>query len=223
MKVHLSLETGYGSISFFTSILHNVFLLYHVDIFVSVYKIDKMSFWLGETVFLLWNSLNDPLFGWISDQSYLNSNSCTHNVVEKRLKALQNNGPLLALTFLGFWLGWAYPWLQFVFCLCLYDGFLTMVDLHHSALLADLAVSSETRTKLNSRCSFFAMLGSLSVFVSYMLWHKEDLTNFRIFCLILSVISVMGFIIVCKKLRHIHAARQKQFLEGPEMKERLVL
>lgn len=84
----------YGSLALFTSTLHNVFLLYYVDTFVSVYKIDKVSFWLGEvsktlvgilcfcvlrkrvlfqTVFLLWNSFNDPLFGWLSDRSFLSS------------------------------------------------------------------------------------------------------------------------------------------------------
>ncbi|XP_068954942.1 transmembrane protein 180 isoform X2 [Petaurus breviceps papuanus] len=63
----------YGSLSLFVSILHNVFLLYYVDTFVSVYKIDKLAFWVGETVFLLWNSLNDPLFGWLSDHVFLSS------------------------------------------------------------------------------------------------------------------------------------------------------
>lgn len=38
----------YGSVALFTSILHNVFLLYYVDTFVSVYKINKVSFWIGE-------------------------------------------------------------------------------------------------------------------------------------------------------------------------------
>lgn len=38
----------YGSLALFTSILHNVFLLYYVDTFVSVYKINKVSFWVGE-------------------------------------------------------------------------------------------------------------------------------------------------------------------------------
>ena len=61
----------YGAIAFFNTILHNVFLLYHVETFVSVYRIDKASFWIGETLFLLWNSLNDPLFGWMSDKQYL--------------------------------------------------------------------------------------------------------------------------------------------------------
>ncbi|KAG7267650.1 hypothetical protein CRUP_002018 [Coryphaenoides rupestris] len=63
----------YGSLALFVSILHNVFLLYYVETFVSVYKIDKVSFWVGEAVFLIWNSLNDPLFGWLSDRSFLSS------------------------------------------------------------------------------------------------------------------------------------------------------
>uniref|UniRef100_A0A673I656 Major facilitator superfamily domain containing 13A n=1 Tax=Sinocyclocheilus rhinocerous TaxID=307959 RepID=A0A673I656_9TELE len=70
----------YGSLALFISILHNVFLLYYVETFVSVYKIDKMSFWLGETVFLIWNSLNDPLFGWLSDRSFLSSPHCGHSL-----------------------------------------------------------------------------------------------------------------------------------------------
>lgn len=38
----------YGSLALFVSVLHNVFLLYYVDTFVSVYKIDKVAFWVGE-------------------------------------------------------------------------------------------------------------------------------------------------------------------------------
>lgn len=34
--------------SLFIALLNNVFLLYYVDLFVSVYRIDKMSFWIGE-------------------------------------------------------------------------------------------------------------------------------------------------------------------------------
>lgn len=44
----LSTALLYGSLALFTSILHNVFLLYYVETFVSIYKIDKISFWVGE-------------------------------------------------------------------------------------------------------------------------------------------------------------------------------
>ncbi|XP_072768802.1 transmembrane protein 180 isoform X1 [Nerophis lumbriciformis] len=202
----LSTAVLYGSLALFTSVLHNVFLLYYVDTFVSVYKIDKVSFWVGETVFLLWNSFNDPLFGWLSDRTFLSSPQpgsqvTSPEVVLKRLKALSTNGPLLALSFLAFWVAWASPGLQFLLCLCLYDGFLTMVDLHHSALLADLAVSAADRTRLNFHCSAFSALGSLSVFLSYSFWDKEDFHAFRLFCLALAAFSILGFFLVSGLLR----------------------
>lgn len=276
--IQIPLDVSYGLLSLFTTILHNIFLLYHVDMFVSVYKIDKVSFWIGETVFLIWNSFNDPLFGWLSDYQYLsqsptasattpqNSSSWTRNkcqewcaaetsqnprlqakmnydpekgesywtytkennygngihdpggdslpflknqqshlghstessslnsvIVSKRLDNLSWNGPLLAMSFLLFWVRWFPTGLQFVICLCVYDSFLTMVDLQHSALLADLAISAEIRTRLNARSSLFSALGSLSVFVSYSIWDRNNLDSFRAFCVLLCIISITGF------------------------------
>ena len=69
-----SVALYYGLIALFVAIIHNVFLLYHVETFVSIYKIDKFSFWAGEIIFLIWNSCNDPLFGWLSDKQYLIKN-----------------------------------------------------------------------------------------------------------------------------------------------------
>ena len=208
LRAHLSLETIYGSLTFFTTILHNVFLLYHVDIFVSVYKIDKFSFWIGEAIFLAWNSLNDPLFGWVSDSQYLQNknsrrDSLTSNwdIISIRLSALQQFGPLFAVSFSLFWINWSWPSLQFAVCLCLYDGFLTMIDLHHSALLADLSVSGDKRTRLNSRCSIFSALGSLSVFLSYLFWNKSNIASFRNLCFLLAIISFVGYIFMVKAMK----------------------
>ncbi|XP_034519077.1 transmembrane protein 180 isoform X4 [Ailuropoda melanoleuca] len=197
----------YGSLALFISILHNVFLLYYVDTFVSVYKINKAAFWVGETVFLLWNSLNDPLFGWLSDRQFLSSQPwsgarlSSRAVVLARVRALGWHGPLLALSFLAFWVPWAPAGLQFLLCLCLYDGFLTLVDLHHHALLADLALSAHDRTHLNFYCSLFSAAGSLSVFASYAFWNKEDFSSFRAFCVALATGSGLGFVGATRLLR----------------------
>ncbi|KAK3095028.1 hypothetical protein FSP39_009350 [Pinctada imbricata] len=222
-SVRIPADICYGSLAFFQSILHNIFLLYHVDIFVSVYKIDKTSFWIGEGIFLIWNSLNDPIFGWISDKDFLGTSS--HNpsnkeIVSKRLKALKINGPIFALTFMLFWFPWGYAPLQFVICLCLYDSFLTMIDLHHSALLADLAISAEIRAKLNWKSSFFSALGSLAVFVSYAVWRRENLWTFRMFCLILALSSVVGFYFITNFLQTAFHSSIKQYeltsIQNPE-------
>ncbi|XP_015414789.1 PREDICTED: transmembrane protein 180 isoform X1 [Myotis davidii] len=219
----LNLPTAvvYGSLTLFITILHNVFLLYYVDTFVSVYKISKAAFWVGETVFLLWNSLNDPLFGWLSDRQFLSSQPrpgsgqgsrggstpwsgsglSSRAVVLARVRALGWHGPLLALSFLVFWVPWAPAGLQFLLCLCLYDSFLTLVDLHHHALLADLALSAHDRTHLNFYCSLFSATGSLSVFASYAFWNKEDFSSFRAFCVALAAGSALGFVGATRLLR----------------------
>ncbi|XP_030919540.1 transmembrane protein 180 isoform X3 [Geospiza fortis] len=166
---HLPTAVIYGSLSLFVSILHNVFLLYYVDTFVSVYKIDKLSFWIGETVFLIWNSLNDPLFGWLSDRVFLSTQQAgaeisSPEVVLKRLRALSHNGPLFAISFLSFWVSWAHPGLQFLLCLCI-------------------------------------AIGSLSVFMSYAVWNKEDFFSFRVFCVLLALCSIAGFTLSTQLLR----------------------
>ncbi|CAO2585735.1 Transmembrane protein 180 [Lemmus lemmus] len=205
--VGLPTAVVYGSLTLFTSILHNVFLLYYVDTFVSVYRINKLSFWMGETVFLVWNSFNDPLFGWLSDHKFLSSQPrsgaglSSRDVVLTRVRALSWHGPLLALSFLAFWVPWAPAGLQFLLCLCLYDGFLTLVDLHHHALLADLALSAHDRTHLNFYCSLFSAAGSMSVFASYAFWNKEDFSSFRAFCVVLAAGSGLGFLGATQLLR----------------------
>lgn len=221
--VSIPLDIAYGSLSLFTSIVHNVFLLYHVDMFVSVYKIDQTSFWIGEMIFLVWNSLNDPIFGWMSDKHYLSSGKKQYgalNIIQKRVDALRWTGPLFALSFLAFWIQWANPGLQFVVCLCLYDGFLTMIDLHHSALLADLAISAEARTKLNSRASLFSILGSASVFISYAVWNKDNLRMFREFCLVLTVISLIGFFLMTRVLKKVFQENSDEFGVKEDVKQR---
>ena len=48
MEVKLTYHAAYGGIALFISLLNNIFLLYYVDTFVNVYKIDSRSFWIGE-------------------------------------------------------------------------------------------------------------------------------------------------------------------------------
>nr|CAB3267057.1 transmembrane protein 180 [Phallusia mammillata] len=205
-----SVPVLYGSMTLFLTVVHNVFLLYYVDMFVSIYRIDKLSFWIGELIFLIWNSVNDPLFGWISDRALLqpsNKKSTHHNVVHSRLESLSRTGPLFAISFALFWIPWLPPAVQFTICLCLYDGFLTSVDLQHTALLADLAVHAKDRAKLNKWCSIFSVCGSVSVFLSYMFWNKQYIFKFQSFCMVLAFISVVGFLLTTQMLLRLYKSQ----------------
>lgn len=199
----------YGLISLFTSILHNIYLLYHVEMFLHVYKIDKTSFWIGETVFMIWNSMNDPLFGWISDRVRLRTERSKEAklgeesgaaVLQERLRVISIVGPLFALSFFSFWMPWGPAALQFVCCLCVYDGCLTAIDLHHSALLADLAITTAHRAQMSSYQSFFSAVGSVSVFLSYTVWDRSNTNSFLYFAAVLTAFSTVGYLVSTRAL-----------------------
>uniref|UniRef100_A0A670I271 Major facilitator superfamily domain containing 13A n=1 Tax=Podarcis muralis TaxID=64176 RepID=A0A670I271_PODMU len=193
---NLPVAVVYGSLSLFISILHNVFLLYYVDTFVSVYKIDKLSFWVGETVFLIWNSLNDPLFGWLSDRAFLST---------QQLKGpVARNGPLFAMV---------HSWL-FLDCLGhprpgSSSSALPVRQLpHHGGSQPERFAPLTLRCvrKGQDRPQFLLLTLqchwlSLSVFMSYAVWNKEDFFSFRIFCVVLAFGSAVGFTLATWLLR----------------------
>ena len=80
--------------------------------------------------------------------------------------------------------------LHFVACLLLYDTFLSYVLLVHASLLADLTLDAHERTDCNLWSSFFSILGSCSVFFSNLYWDATDLLSFRIFCVIVAMLSL---------------------------------
>ena len=134
-------------------------------------------------------------------------------------RALMKYGPLFTLSFLCIWFRWCHPSIQFVICLCLYDGFLTMIDLNHLALLADLALSSDDRATLNWYCSVFSGCGSLSVFLSYRFWNRDNMNSFHIFCTILAVFSLVGFLVSSLLLKQ-HIGTKKIKVDTPDEEER---
>ncbi|CBY34411.1 unnamed protein product [Oikopleura dioica] len=191
-------KRAYGLLAFFLAIVHNVFLIYHVDVYVYSYKVDKASFWLGEIIFLLWNSINDPLFGYLSDVDLVSENAkkChAEDLVLRRLKSIRIYGPLLCISFFLFWTPVLPVWSHFVVGICLYDSFLTVMDLNMNSLLADISSSMEERTALSKSRSLGNIVASISVFISYAVWDQSSLQYFKIFCFCISIISGVGFFI----------------------------
>lgn len=198
MNKETKIQFVYGSFSFYTTILNSLFILYHVDVYVKNYKIDKTSFWLGETIFMIWNSVNDPLFAWLSDSTLLAQKQTMsyYQICSKRIQQLRLYGPLLSLTFMLIWipmLASNFLFLQLTFSLCLYDTFLTIVDLQHSSLLADLEISSTKRARFNYYSAMFSSFAAFSVFLSYFIWSTENYFNFQLYCFIVTVFTFFGY------------------------------
>lgn len=156
----------YSLLSFLKTSIHYIHLVYYVQTYIFIYKINTYSFWIAESLFLLWNCLNDPLFGWFSDR-YISS-------ISHRLDYLTKSGFLFCLSSLLFW----YPFveinssllgLQLVLSLCLYDTFLTMIDLNYSSLLID--ISDHKRETLSSASAIGNALGKYEI-ILFVLWEN---------------------------------------------------
>ena len=58
---------AYGAVSFSSAAMHNIFITYYIHFFLESLEITDSWFYFGEFVFMIWNSLNDPLAGWFLD------------------------------------------------------------------------------------------------------------------------------------------------------------
>jgi Na+/melibiose symporter-like transporter len=109
-------------------------------------------------------------------------------------RAITYGGPLLSVMFLLFWFEWtSYTSLQFAFCLIMYDGVLSYLDVNHSALLADLASTEEERATYTMYTAIFSCLGSASVFASFAVWDLGEDAHFQTLCLGLAAFCAIGF------------------------------
>ncbi len=120
--------------------------------------------WIGiaATVYAVWNAINDPLFGYITDS--------TRSKRGRRIPYMRFTAPFLALTFILVWFAppgadkLALFWWMLVTML-LYDTAYTMIGLVYSALLPEITVSDAERNSLQISSSLFGLLGMLLGFM----------------------------------------------------------
>ena len=186
---------AFGAAMFSSACLNNLFVTYYLELFMYVAKIEPRWFYIGQIVFMIWNSVNDPLFGWLSDK--FSTFSFRKN---NRLGAIRYGGWLWVLSFLYVW--WipdrnnasqAMAGIHFIFSLCFYDGMLTYVEVNHSALLAELSSSESVRANANMYAAICAGIGSLSAFFSHYFWSRIDLYYFQVYCFVIGIFALIGF------------------------------
>ena len=148
---------------FSSACLNNLFVTYYLELFMYVAKIEPRWFYVGQIIFMIWNSVNDPLFGWMSDR--MQTFSFRKN---SRLGAIAMGLALGAVILYVWWIpshdSSTLAGLHFVTSLCFYDGMLTYVEVNHSALLAEISSSESVRQMQTCMLPFALGIGSLSAF-----------------------------------------------------------
>ncbi|XP_077864892.1 transmembrane protein 180-like [Saccoglossus kowalevskii] len=168
----------YSSTSLGSTMMNSVFQFYYVKLFLNQYKITEDWFNIAQTIYMIWNAVNDPLFGYFQDNS---------KIFQERRLSILYGAPLYALCFLLPWFPWAgYEespnWvvgLHLLTSLCLYDSLFTFVLLAQCAIFTEMSKQHGVRLQLIKYGQCASLIGSSTV-----LWAElfsDSLHNFHMF------------------------------------------
>jgi len=167
-KLTLSYKVIWGIASLGTSLISGIY----GGLLTSFYQdyLGVTAKWIGiaAIVYAIWNALNDPIFGYITDN--------TRSKLGRRIPYMRFTAPFLALTFVLVWfapdktalVGDQRQLVLFAWMLgsmLLYDTAYTIIGLVYSALLPEVTESDSERNGLQISSSLFAMLGTLLGFL----------------------------------------------------------
>ena len=123
------------------------------------------AFWIAIAagIYAIWNAINDPLFGYISD-------SKSSKKLGRRIPYMRFTAPLLGI---GFILVWFVPltldnfsiFLWMLITMLIYDTAYTIIFLVYSALLPELTESDMERGEFQKYAGLFYLLGVIIGFV----------------------------------------------------------
>eukprot|EP01006_Ploeotia_vitrea_P000604 TRINITY_DN103337_c0_g1_i1.p1 TRINITY_DN103337_c0_g1~~TRINITY_DN103337_c0_g1_i1.p1 ORF type:complete len:524 (+),score=39.69 TRINITY_DN103337_c0_g1_i1:19-1590(+) len=185
----------YATTSFSASVLNNVFITYYVEMVMSVSKLSSGWFMLGQIVYCIWNSFNDPIFGWLGDTRFA-------SITQRRVPRIRIGGPLWCLAFVVTWFPWGtadksptLAGLHFLFTMIVYDGTLSFTLVAHQALLTDMTSDDAQRERCNMWSAACHLAGSFAVFAAHQLWDPKDLRAFQMLTLGLAAMALLGFVV----------------------------
>jgi GPH family glycoside/pentoside/hexuronide:cation symporter len=120
--------------------------------------------WIGlaSGIYAVWNAINDPLFGYITDS--------TRSKRGRRIPYMRYTAPFLAFTFVLVWFAPVKAGQQGLFwwmlvTMLLYDTCYTIIGLVYSALLPEVSESDAERNGLQISSSLFGLFGTLLGFL----------------------------------------------------------
>lgn len=202
---------AYCATSLATGFIHPVFQFYYVKVFLDRYNIQTAWFQVVQVIYMFWNAVNDPLFGYCQD-------NCQLACVKRRRHAMLFGGPFFALSFLLFW----FPWnengnshwicgIHFLVALCFYDSMFTYVLLAQGCILAEMTDIHEKRLRMlqYSNCAY--LIGSISIFLCETFSsHLENFFHFQLCTLFLAFLACLGFTYTGKNAHTLYDLKENQ-------------
>jgi glycoside/pentoside/hexuronide:cation symporter, GPH family len=172
-------------------------------------------------IFGIWNAVNDPLFGWISDR--------TRSGLGRRIPYIRYGAPLYALSFILCWINWpgsgdqTLLFVQFLLLLFLFDTLYTAIATSIYVMPYEMAVSNKARSTIflwKIVLSVFPLAVPLAVIPFIQPGPGEDATMFQ--GVMVGLGLAMGAVILVSTFfyreKHFQQAQQ-QFAFGKSLVE----
>jgi len=174
-----------------SSILTTIFGLFHVDVFLTAYALPLPTYSLGSFVFSIINTANDLAGAWLVDHIA---------TTMARSDLVGISGCIFAFCFLTPFFRWQQPsqWdgAHYVITMSLYDTMYSFV-----AILMGSVVTDNIHMTDKARVQFMASGKVANLIVSFVVarvglavFDADNLTNFRIFLVLLAVLVAMLFL-----------------------------
>ncbi|MHA1843125.1 MAG: MFS transporter [Promethearchaeota archaeon] len=171
------------------------FNLAYVNFFYDDLQLNETFWIIGLIIYAIVNAINDPLVGHISD----NTNVARWG--SRRIVYIKYFSPILSIIFVLIWFPWSIEnqfimFLQFVILVCAYDTVLNIVVMTWMALLPEMTMDIDERTKigfLSGIVGFFAAIPTM--IVPYIMNNHVLL---QIGSIIVAIISLICYRLVVK-------------------------
>lgn len=155
---------------------------------------------LASVIYAVWNAINDPLIGHISDNTRFKQG--------RRVPYMRYTAPLLALTFSLIWfpptgggelaiLGWM------VMTMVLYDAAYTIIGLVYAALLPEVTESDAERNGLQISTALFGLAGLVVGILLSDIYRPrgESLATLQIAMILVGLVSMACVVITSLKVK----------------------
>ena len=165
----------YSLLCSFGTLHGHLFNTYHLDMFVSVWKISSKQVGSVHLIYMIWNTLNDVFSGYIGDWYQ-------YKYGTRLPLILPMNILWCFVTLLAFYSPFNInvTWHYFI-TISLYDAFYSFVNIIRGALWTDdLTNNQSQRVKLQLvSIPINSIIGMILMRVSYLYWDKSNLDKFR--------------------------------------------
>ncbi|MDD4179806.1 MAG: MFS transporter [Candidatus Margulisbacteria bacterium] len=153
-------KLAYSFGAFATALSYQAFSTYVIFFYVDVQKLPVYLVGLAMLVYGIWNAVNDPLFGYLSD--------ITRTKWGRRVPYIMMGAVPFGLIFFLLWtppfggVDQAMPlFIYFLSLICIFDGIYSITVLNWSALFPEMFPSLAERAQVNIYRQSFAILGLL--------------------------------------------------------------